>query len=66
MTKVQLLEREIKKLGRSDLAKLRRWFQEFDADAWDRQFERDIASGSLASLAKEAAADFKSGKTREI
>ncbi len=66
MTKIQLLEREVKKLGRADLAKFRKWFQEFDADAWDSQFERDVASGGLASLAKEAAADYKLGKTRKL
>lgn len=66
MTKVQLLEKEVKKLGRSELAKFRKWFQEFDADAWDRQFERDVASGKLAALAKEAVGDYKAGKTREI
>lgn len=66
MTKVQLLEREVKKLGRSELAKFRRWFQEFDADAWDRQFERDASSGKLAAFAKEAVGEYNAGKTREI
>ncbi len=66
MTKIQLLEREIKKLGRTDLAKFRKWFQEFDAEAWDLRFERDVASGQLASLAKEAVGDYKSGKTRKL
>ena len=66
MTKVQLLEKEVKKLGRSDLARFRTWFQEFDADAWDRQFEQDAASGRLAALSKEALGEHKAGKTREL
>jgi len=56
-----LLEREVKKLGRSELAMFRKWFQEFDAAVWDQQFESDVASGKLAALAKEAVRDYKGG-----
>ena len=66
MTKVQLLENEVKKLSRAELAEFRTWFQEFDADAWDRQFERDAASGKMTALAKEAVGDYKAGTTRKI
>jgi hypothetical protein len=30
-----------------DLREFRHWFAEFDAEAWDQQFERDVATGKL-------------------
>ncbi|MEK7656127.1 MAG: hypothetical protein AAB412_00075 [Elusimicrobiota bacterium] len=66
MTKVQLLEREVKKLDRSSLEAFRNWFQHFDSDAWDLQIQRDARSGKLGKLSREALAAHKSGKTREL
>lgn len=39
------------------LAALRRWFAEFDAAAWDRELEADVANGELNGLIREAAED---------
>jgi hypothetical protein len=36
------------------LAVLRDWFMDFDAEAWDRQFEADVEAGKLDSLAERA------------
>ena len=41
MSTVEKVESEIAELSSSDLAAFRRWFIEFDAVAWDRQFEAD-------------------------
>jgi len=66
MTIVETIEREIEKLSPKDLALFRRWFAEFDADAWDVQIEADAAAGKLDALAEEALAEYESGKAREI
>ena len=66
MTIVETTEREIEKLSPKDLALFRRWFAEFDADAWDVQIEADAAAGKLDALAEEALAEYESGKAREI
>lgn len=66
MTKVQLLEREVKKLDRASLETFRNWFRRFDSDAWDLQIQRDARAGKLATLAKEALSAHKNGKTREL
>jgi len=50
MTKVQALEVEIGKLSATELAELREWFSEREADHWDREIERDAASGKLDRL----------------
>lgn len=50
MTKVQALEEEIGKLSAAELAELREWFAERDAEEWDREIEQDAASGKLDKL----------------
>ena len=51
MTTIQEIERAVTQLTAKDLAEFRRWFHEFDAAEWDRQFEDDVAAGRLDALA---------------
>jgi len=55
------IEHAIEQLPPEELARFRRWFAEFDADQWDRQFELDVAAGRLDSLAAEALSGSGSG-----
>ncbi|MBA2244560.1 MAG: hypothetical protein H0W11_06365 [Gemmatimonadetes bacterium] len=48
------------------MSEFRAWFLEFDAEAWDRQFEQDVAAGRLDALADEALADLRAGRTRPL
>lgn len=66
MTKLQALEEEIKKLSPEELAQLREWLLERDAEEWDREIERDAASGKLDKLFEKSLADHRAGKSREI
>ena len=66
MTKVEELEREIERLGPSELASLREWFLKYDSDEWDRQIEKDAEAGKLDKLAEEALAEHRAGETREL
>jgi hypothetical protein len=66
MTKTEAIEREVETLNRQELASFREWFLEYDAEAWDREFEEDAAAGKLDRFASEAIAEFKSGETKEI
>jgi hypothetical protein len=66
MTKVQALEREIEALSAEERAQLRMWFFERDAAMWDREIERDAASGKLDDLFARSLADHRAGKSREI
>jgi len=45
MSKVENIEQEVQRLKPSELAAFRRWFAEFDAQAWDRQIEEDVRKG---------------------
>ena len=66
MKKVESVERAIEKLPPNELAEFRRWFAEFDADAWDEQIEADAACGKFDVLAAEALAEHQAGKSREF
>ncbi|MEJ7639658.1 MAG: hypothetical protein WKF75_17210 [Singulisphaera sp.] len=61
MSTVREIEDAIRQLPAEDLAALRAWFVEFDAAAWDRQFEQDAATGRLDELAEEALRDLREG-----
>ena len=60
---VQELETAVSNLSREELAAFRKWFVDFDAEIWDKQFEEDLAAGRLDKLAEEAIADLKEGRT---
>jgi len=66
MTKVQALEEEIEKLSSAELVELREWIVEREAEVWDREIERDAASGKLDKLFEKSVADHRAGKSREI
>jgi len=66
MDKIEKIVRGIQKLSPSELAAFRKWFRDFEAEAWDRQIEEDLKAGKLDALADQALKDFASGKTREI
>lgn len=66
MSKIENIEKEVRDLSPSELSAFRRWFLEFDAQAWDRQIEEDIDAGKLDKLADEALASHRAGKSKEI
>ena len=66
MSTVNEIERASRSLSRAELSEFRAWFLEFDAEAWDRQFEQDVAAGRLDALADEALADLRAGRTRPL
>ncbi len=66
MSKVEQLEQQIQTLSPEELAQFRAWFAEFDWEMWDRQLERDVASGKLDALAEKALRDHASGKSTPL
>jgi hypothetical protein len=66
MSTIEDIERAVKELDREQLAAFRRWFLEFDSEAWDHQFEEDVAAGRLNELGDEAIADLREGRTRPL
>ena len=66
MNLVSEIEIAVKKLSRDELSAFRDWFQEFDAEAWDKQFETDVAAGRLDALAEEALLDLREGRCTDL
>jgi len=66
MGNVKSIEAAIQALPAAELAEFRRWFAEFDSEAWDSQLERDASAGKLDELAAEALADHQAGSSRPL
>jgi alkylhydroperoxidase family enzyme len=66
MSTVPEIEKAIRQLTAEELAVFRAWFAEFDAAAWDQQFEADVAAGKLDALAKEAIKEFHDGHCTDL
>ena len=66
MSTVKEIESAVSKLSRDELQSFRSWFQEFDAEAWDKQFEQDVHAGRLDALADEALGDLRAERCKEL
>ena len=66
MSKLQKIKCAVQNLTRSELTGFRNWFLEFDAEAWDKQFEEDVAAGKLDALADEAIRDLREGRCTDL
>lgn len=66
MSTVQEIEAAVTQLSREDLGAFRAWFEQFDADLWDRQFEANVAAGKLDALAEEALRDLREGRCSDL
>ncbi len=52
MSTVEDIEKAVTNLSPDELARFRRWFEEFDAARFDAKIERDARSGKLDRLAR--------------
>lgn len=66
MSNVEEIEKAVRSLAPQELAAFRAWFAEFDAQAWDRQLEEDVAAGRLDRLAEEAIDDLREGRCTDL
>jgi hypothetical protein len=66
ITPVSEIERAVSRLSTEDLTCFRKWFEQFDAQKWDRQFEADVKAGRLDRIAEQALADYVAGNVQEL
>ena len=66
MTKVEVLEEQIKTLSPEEFAQLRDWLLDRDWKDWDQQIERDSAEGKLDHLFEEARESHRQGKSTKF
>ena len=60
------IENAVSQLSPQDLREFRDWFAEFDSEAWDQQFERDVATGKLDKLAEKALKHLREGNCTNL
>ena len=60
------IKTSIAQLPPMDLADLTEWFEEYQADLWDQQIERDAVSGRLDALAEQANREFEAREQVEV
>ncbi len=66
MRKLEDIEEQIRNLTDTELVEFRKWYAEFDAQAWDVQFEADVKAGKLDKLAEAARKAHREGKSTEF
>jgi len=66
MAKVATIEQQVQELSRVELAEFRGWFAQFDAAAWDLQFEADVKAGKLDALADRALQAHAAGRSTKL
>jgi hypothetical protein len=66
MPSLQRIESQVASLPDLELRQFRSWFNEFDAQRWDRSLAADIDNGKLDSLAAEALAQYGAGQCKSI
>jgi len=66
MSTVLEIETAISKLSREERFAFRAWVEDFDAEAWDKQFEEDARSGRLDALADEALRDLRESRFTDL
>ena len=63
---VKEIESAIAQLPPSELAELAKWFEEFQARAWDEQLEQDVRGGRLDALIRQAEQDYEQGRCEPL
>jgi hypothetical protein len=66
MSTIQEIETAVMQLSPEELQRFRQWFEEYEADAWDRQIAADAQAGKLDSLAEKALRDYREGRCKEL
>jgi hypothetical protein len=66
MSTVKEIEVAVRKLTEKELSSFRAWFAEFDAEAWDKQFEQERDRRRLDKLADEALDDLREGRCTNL
>ena len=63
---VKEIESAIAKLPATEIAELAKWFEDFHAQLWDQQIERDLKDGKLDALIEEVHQDFEANRCKPL
>lgn len=60
------LEKAISQLPAEELSQFAKWFEEYMADEWDKQIERDVAAGKFDKIFAKVDADIDAGRSTPL
>ena len=60
------LEQAISQLSPEEQSRFDSWYEEFKADQWDRQIERDVAAGKFDKIIAKVDADIDAGLSKPL
>jgi hypothetical protein len=60
------IEQAIAELSPEELARFREWFDEYYAQVWDEQIERDAKSGRLDRIISEVDEEYDTGLSKPL
>ena len=63
---VQELETAVTNLSKEELTSFSQWFEEYLADAWDREIEADSLAGRFDAIGERAIADHEAGRSTPL
>ncbi|MCJ9671930.1 MULTISPECIES: hypothetical protein [unclassified Neorhizobium] len=66
MSKLEQIKKAIAHLGQKEFEAFSLWFEEFQAERWERRIESDDAEGKFDRLAEEVLTEFRASKTRPL
>lgn len=66
MQSVKDIESVIATLTPEELRYFREWFEQFDAQCWEKQLEQDAQSGRLDAMADQVTRAHKSGRSTPL
>jgi len=59
---VHELESAVARLTPEELSTFSRWFEEYVADRWDREIEKDMLAGRFGEAGAKATSDFEANR----
>jgi hypothetical protein len=66
MRNIEEIEEQIRSLSAAEFAEFRKWYAEFDAQAWDKQIEADVKASKLDALGEAARRARSAGRSTEL
>jgi len=63
---IKEIEKAIVQLPAEDLDKLAGWLEDYRAQMWDRQIEKDLEAGRLDSLLAEVDEEYEAGLSQPL
>ena len=66
MSRVQEIAEQLRALSGAELRELRAWLDQYEDQAWDEQFEVEVAAGEWDARAEKALKDHREGKSTQL